>query len=95
MSRGGRQVLSNLALACVSCNQAKADAVAAVDPLTGTEVGLFNPRRQHWEEHFQLGEDGIRLEGMTPAGRATAVALGFNGPRQLQARALWCEMGWY
>ncbi len=88
-------MLSNLALACVSCNQAKGDAVTAADPLTGTEVGLFNPRRQRWEEHFRLAEDVMSLEGLTPAGRATVVALNFNGSRQCHARGLWYEMGWY
>ena len=34
----------NLCLSCPNCNLSKATATTAVDPETGQEVPLFNPR---------------------------------------------------
>jgi len=48
----------------------------AVDPNTGNEVLLFNPRRDDWSEHFAW--EGVRLIGLTPVGRATISALDMN-----------------
>jgi hypothetical protein len=63
------------------------------DPHTGAEVGLFNPRKQLWEEHFRWADDGQTLVGMTPTGRATVVALDMNADLRAEARRLWFETG--
>lgn len=44
---------SNLALACVSCSLRKGAKRTAIDPDSGLQVPLFNPRTQIWAEHFQ------------------------------------------
>ena len=44
---------NNLCLACASCNLSNAQATTALDPETGIEVQLFNPRQQRWLEHFE------------------------------------------
>ena len=49
---GGATVRENLWLACSRCNDFKGDRTAAVDPRTGRQVPLFNPRTQVWAEHF-------------------------------------------
>jgi hypothetical protein len=41
-------------------------------------VVLFNPRRDSWSENFRW--DGVRLDGRSPTGRATAAALAMNRP---------------
>ncbi len=46
---GGATVEDNLALACVSCSLRKAARQRAVDPQTGVEAALFNPRVDSWE----------------------------------------------
>ena len=50
----------------------------ALDPETGQRVPLFDPRRQRWSEHFAWSEDGTRVLGQTPCGRATVLALQLN-----------------
>jgi hypothetical protein len=50
----------------------------AVDPDTGAEVPLFNPRSQIWSEHFRWDDE--RVVALTPTGRATATALAMNRP---------------
>jgi hypothetical protein len=69
--------------------------VDAIDPLTGEKVPLFNPRTQRWDDHFAWSADAIRVEGMTPVGRATVVALRMNHATIVAARARWVRSGWH
>ena len=72
----GPTVEENLALACVSCSLHKAAKQFALDPQTGIEAALFNPRTDFWEEHFRW--DGVFVHGLTPTGRATVASLKMN-----------------
>src|SRR5262245_37556566 len=72
-SAGGPTTLDNLALACVTCSLCKGARQTALDPQTGQEVPLFNPRQHVWREHFRI--DGITLAGLTANARATIEAL--------------------
>lgn len=81
---GGPTTADNLALACVSCSLRKWAKQTAVDPDTGEEVSLFNPRTQVWSEHFRW--DNERVVPLTPTGRATAAALAMNRPVILAVR---------
>jgi hypothetical protein len=94
ISRGGADAFRNRALACATCNLAKGDRTAGVDPLTKREVGLFNPRTQVWEEHFRWADDKQTLIGRTPTGRATVRVLDMNSALHLEARRFWFETGW-
>ena len=76
VAAGGETVAENLALACVSCSLRKAARQTTVDPQSGQEVALYNPRRDVWHEHFQW--DGVHLVGLTATGRATVEALKMN-----------------
>lgn len=73
---GGATTADNLALACVSCSLRKAARQSAVDPESGAEHPIFNPRLQTWALHFRW--DDVRVEGLTPTGRATVAALRMN-----------------
>jgi hypothetical protein len=73
---GGGDDEGNLALCCVVCNRYKGTNLTSLDPETKQLTPLFNPRHQHWQEHFLL-EQG-RILGLTPAGRATAFILRLN-----------------
>ena len=87
---------ANLWLACPICNGHKSDKTSASDPETGEEVRLFNPRTQHWAEHFQWSEDGLRVIGLTLTGRATVAALHLaDDPDALLVRANWIVAGWH
>lgn len=74
----------NLALACVSCSLRKGARLTGVDPLSGIDVPLYNPRKEPWRDHFQW--DGVRLVGTTMVGRATIAALAMNRPAALLIR---------
>jgi hypothetical protein len=76
MRSGGETAIENLALACVSCSLRKAARHTAIDPQSGKEATLYNPRQDNWDEHFRW--KGVLLEGLTAIGRATIVALSMN-----------------
>lgn len=76
VAAGGQTVAENLALACVSCSLRKAARQTAIDPQSGKEAALYNPRRDTWHEHFQW--EGVYLVGLTATGRATIEALDMN-----------------
>jgi hypothetical protein len=73
---GGPTTADNLALACVSCSLRKWAKQTALDPDTGAEVPLFNPRTQVWSDHFRWS--GERVVPLTATGRATVAALAMN-----------------
>jgi hypothetical protein len=85
-SQGGSDDLKNLALACFHCNRKKYDKNSAIDPETGIESQLFNPRYDCWDEHFIWSSDRLRLLGLTPIGRATVLALECNRDRLVSIR---------
>lgn len=70
-SLGGTDDFPNLALACRRCNERLYNFTAGTDPKMGAESPLFNPRSQHWFEHFIWSSDGLCIVGLTPVGRST------------------------
>ena len=96
ISRGGSNDELNLWLACPLCNRYKSDKITGVDSETGETVKLFNPRTQVWFEHFYWTEDGLRIVGKTPIGRATVAALHLSDdPDALEVRSYWVIAGWH
>jgi hypothetical protein len=96
LAHGGTDVETNLWLACPLCNSYKSDKVSGIDPETGLPHPLFNPRTQRWAEHFRWSEDGIRVIGLTPTGRATVITLHLSdNPYALAVRANWVLAGWH
>ena len=81
---GGETVPGNLALACVSCSLRKGERQRAVDPASGGEAPLFNPRLDQWSEHFRWS--GTQITGLTATGRATISALRMNRSLALAIR---------
>jgi 5-methylcytosine-specific restriction endonuclease McrA len=75
---GGATLEDNLALSCHGCNGHKAALTTATDPVTGSTVPLFNPRRERWQDHFTWSEGFLEIAGLTPSGRATVEALELN-----------------
>lgn len=72
----------NLAWACPRCNLLKSDRVELVDPDSGMEVTLFNPRLHKWTDHFSW--DGYYIRPLSAIRRATAAALEFNHARRIR-----------
>jgi HNH endonuclease len=81
---GGKNDTDNLAYACNRCNWHKGPNLTGIDPDSGQIVRLFDPRSQHWPDHFTW--NGAALLGLTPTGRATVQVLQMNAPRRLRLR---------
>ena len=56
-SAGGETVFENICYGCPTCNRHKADRTTAIDPDTQSEVALFHPHRDVWQDHFVWNED--------------------------------------
>lgn len=96
LAAGGSDDERNLWLSCPICNSHKAAKVDGLDPETGLCVPLFNPRTQHWHEHFAWIDAGLRIEGLTPTGRATVVALHLSDDTDAMiVRSFWIAAGWH
>src|SRR3982074_3820485 len=64
-SQGGKDELSNYALACAHCNYSKASHLTGEDPKTGRQEPLFNPRKDNWSKHFTFSRTTHRITGKT------------------------------
>lgn len=91
--RGGDDDLDNLALACQGCNNHKFDKIEARDPISGTWVPLYNPRRDAWRAHFAWSDDYTLMIGLTPMGRATIDALRLNRSGVVSLRRVLYALG--
>jgi len=89
----GSSEVDNLAYACLRCNAWKGSDVGSLDPLTGTFVGLFHPRRHRWDDHFVL--QGAVIEPITAEARATARLLKLNLDKRVVERRLLAAVGRY
>ena len=75
---------SNLAWSCPQCNWHKGPNLVTLDPDTGEQVDLFNPRQDTWIEHFAMKD--FTLVGLTPIGRGTIELLKMNLPIRIEVR---------
>jgi len=91
VKHGGLTEESNLALACLVCNQHKGSDIGSLDPESGALVPLFHPRRDSWTEHFEIMD--LQILGRTPSGRATARLLQFNRSDRVRERAYLTRVG--
>jgi hypothetical protein len=92
-SKGGKTTLDNLCLACSICNNAKKAFLTGTDPQTGQEYRLFNPRIDTWAERFAWVDERVKLEGLTPLGRATVQRLNMNRHDVIDSRQVWVNAG--
>jgi hypothetical protein len=90
---GGPTTAENLAYACVPCNLAKGSDVGSIHWETGDLIRLFNPRTDHWRNHFHLF--GSHINGLTPIGQVTSRLLRFNDRERLLERDLLSLVGRY
>jgi hypothetical protein len=94
-AQGGGDEENNLWLSCSLCNRYKGSQTSATDPVAGEAAPLFNPRHDSWGTHFRWSVDGIRIEGITPVGRATVEALKLNNELAVEVRRNWVLAGWH
>jgi hypothetical protein len=95
LAKGGDSEADNLCLACELCNQYKWTQTHHLDPQSGQFVSLYNPRQQHWLDHFTWEEEGALIRGITPYGRATVMALRLNNALATTVRRNWIKAGWH
>jgi hypothetical protein len=95
VAKGGTDEEQNLCLSCRLCNSFKASQTEFTDPVSGALVRFFDPRRQSWADHFSWSDDGTRILGRTPCGRATILALRLNNWIALTVRRQWVSAGWH
>ncbi len=88
ISKGGKNHLNNLALACGGCNGHKYTKTEGLDPVNNKMVNLFHPRKDLWSDHFTWNEDQLKIIGLTSTGRATVFALQLNRKELLNLRKL-------
>lgn len=62
-SAGGPTEIHNLAFACSHCNAHKATRQTGYDPVTETNVRLFNPRIDTWTVHLYLNRETGEIQG--------------------------------
>ena len=95
LKHGGSSVLDNLAYACAFCNRHKGSDIGSVSE-SGEFVRFFNPRTDHWWEHFWLEglfklHHGVFIRHRTEVGEVTARILQFNHSDRLLERETLCE----
>jgi hypothetical protein len=93
LSSGGASTLDNLAFACQGCNNRKYTHTEAFDPISQSIVPLFHPRQQRRIDHFVWNDDGTRILGLTPIGRATVEKLQLNRSGLVHLRRILVEAG--
>jgi HNH endonuclease len=94
-SLGGTDDVDNLALACPTCNYYKSNHLLGLDAESLASRPLFNPRKDRWDQHFEVDRVSLRLKGKTAVGSGTLNRLRMNDPLQIEARALWVELDLY
>lgn len=88
IAKNGSNKFENLAYSCNNCNLSKSIAIAALDPVTKQKVFLFHPRNHIWENHFKWTADFLKMEGLTPTGRATIIQLKTNRLENINLRTV-------
>ncbi len=93
LKHGGGHEPENLAYTCPHCNQNKGTDLTTFLKSYKDIVAIFNPREQHWFEHFAVEEGEILAK--TRIGEATIKLLKLNEPERLILRRLLAEIGRY
>lgn len=88
---GGQTTSENLALSCMICNKHKGTDLTSIDPETGEIIPLYHPRRDIWNDHFQLR--GPIFIPLTTTGRVTIRLLRLNLSERLEERELLLAAG--
>ena len=89
----GTNDLTNLAYCCPDCNYYKGSDVGTFAQTDETLIRFFNPRKDSWNEHFEL--DNGAIHGKTDMGNATAQIFKFNEFERLIFRQQLTELGLY
>ena len=94
VKHGGLSISENLAFCCPDCNHFKGSDIGSFS-LENDEslVRFFNPRKDKWDEHFELNNGGIY--GKTEIGIATERIFKFNDSDRLIFRRQLLQLSRY
>ena len=90
---GGNNDPANLAYSCLFCNRHKGTDVGSIHPTTGKLIRFFNPRKDHWDKHFQL--NGVTIESLSDIGDITIRLFALNAQERLLERETLLSIGAY
>lgn len=90
---GGATEEDNLAYACMICNRRKGSDLGSILRPTGELVRFFHPRKDKWENHFELA--GPLIKSLTEIGEVTARIFEFNNEERLLERGELIALGRY
>jgi hypothetical protein len=93
LKHGGSSDLDNLAYGCPDCNAFKGSDIATFIANTDLLTRFFNPRKDIWEEHFDIQNGAIY--GKTSIGEATVRIFKFNDVERLIFRQQLISLGLY
>lgn len=82
-------------MSALLCNSYKSFQTSGYDLETSQKIALFNPRKQHWLDHFNWSESGIYVIAKTACGQVTIDALQLNNSYAVTVRTAWVSVGWH
>ncbi|KAA3663710.1 MAG: HNH endonuclease [Chloroflexi bacterium] len=89
---GGETVLDNLAYSCPICNKHKGSDIASYDSETEGLTPFYNPRKNNWQQHFDLTNDGY-IAPKSAMGRVTVKLLQLNRAERVKERKTLLQFG--
>lgn len=93
VKHGGKNDFDNLAYCCPDCNFYKGTDVATFLSDEPILVRFYNPRKDDWEEHFDI--NNAMIDGKSEIGIATSRIFKFNEIERLIFRKQLAELGLY
>lgn len=93
LKHGGATSFDNLAWACGYCNANKGTDLGTIIDDPEVVVRFFNPRKDSWEDHFDLSEGVITAK--THIGQATIKIFRINDIERILERKLLIEGGFW
>ena len=82
----------NLAWSCFDCNVSKGRDIASYDDNATDLIPLFNPRKQLWEDHFNIRDTG-QIIPLSAIGRVTVRVLDINAIDRVNTRNRLMQLG--
>lgn len=92
IKHGGATQIENLAYCCPDCNYFKGSDIASYNSIDELQR-FFNPRSDHWNDHFSL-HNGM-ISGITEIGMITEHIFKFNDFERLLFRKQLIQLGQY
>ena len=85
LKHGGSSEMDNLAYSCPVCNYNKGSDIATFVNDHENPIRFFHPRKDHWEDHFEVEESGL-IVPKTLIGKGSIKIFDFNHPDSLIER---------